>query len=106
MTHLPRQPLRAGLAAFLVAATLAGAGLAQDVPTTQGQPEAAAPAAPQPAADGAAPARPTATDLGRRQELRPAVAPSPDRRPFVRFLQLRRRRFVVSLRDAEHRSGT
>ena len=56
MTHLPRQPLRAGLAAFLVAATLAGAGLAQDVPTTQGQQEAAVPAAPQPAADAAAPA--------------------------------------------------
>ncbi|WDA13256.1 tonB-system energizer ExbB [Paracoccus marcusii] len=56
MTHLPRQPLRAGLAALLVAATLAGAGLAQDVPTTQSQPEAAVPAAPQPAADAAAPA--------------------------------------------------
>ncbi|WP_405403244.1 tonB-system energizer ExbB [Paracoccus sp. Ld10] len=46
MTHLPRQPLRAVLAAFLVAATLAGAATAQDAPAPQAQSPATTPAVP------------------------------------------------------------
>ncbi len=79
MTHLPRQPLRAGLAAFLVAVTLAGGAMAQDAPAPQGQLEApTTPAAPAPAdtatpADLAAPDQPAPT-----APVAPAPAPTAD----------------------------